>query len=499
MTHHSPALRLFLLLPLLALPGCQSDRTLAEEWSRRAEQHLAQQLEAAPASGSNSTADLSPTPAAIDAVTAQTLGDVEACVSLAMSRHPLIRSGAFRVQRLLAREPQARSLDDPMLESMALGEMAQTAAGEMMYTVGVSQKLPFPGKLGLRAQAARQEAQQAQAQLEVTRRQIALQTRSAWWRHYLIGQQESITRQSRQVLASFEQIAQTRVRAGQGAQTQLLRLGVELGNLDARLIDLAQQRQSAAAELNELLSRPTDAPVPVPAQIDASTALTQQQLPEQLDKLLTEAATQHPRLAAARAMVAQYRTQLRLARLERFPDLTTGVSYAAVDDMGISPVANGKDQWWVTLGINIPLWQPKLAAAEHEALAGVGEGLTELQAAHNQIARAVRDAVARVLAQAQLVDLFEQRIVPQARQTLDLSITAYTAGSADFVLLLDNWRQLLDLELMQQGNVTQLQIARAQLLEALGRPPELVPPEAAAPGSSAALLAPTLTQEPSHD
>lgn len=489
MTHRSPTLRLFLLTPLLALPGCQSDRTLVEEWSRRAEQHLAQQVEAAPGSGSNSPADLPTAPAVADAVTPQTLGDVEACVSLALSRHPLIRSGEFRVQRLLAREPQARSLDDPMLESMAVGEMAQTAAGEMMYSVGVSQKLPFPGKLGLRAQAASQEAQQAQAQLEATRRQIALQTRSAWWRHYLIGQQETITRQSRQVLASFEQIAQTRVRAGQGAQTQLLRLGVELGNLDARLIDLAQQRQSAAAELNELLNRPTDAALPVPASLDASVALTQQQLPEQLDKLLAEAATQHPRLAAARAMVAQYRTQLRLARLERFPDLTAGVSYAAVDDQGISPVANGKDQWWVTLGVNIPLWQPKLEAAEHEALAGVGEGLTELQAAHNQIARAVRDAVARVLAQAQLVDLFEQRIVPQARQTLDLSITAYTAGNADFLLLLDNWRQLLDLELMQQGNVTQLQIARAQLLEALGRPAQVqpLPP------------APTPTQELSHE
>jgi cobalt-zinc-cadmium efflux system outer membrane protein len=79
-----------------------------------------------------------------------------------------------------------------------------------------------------------------------------------------------------------------------------------------------------------------------------------------------------------------------------------------------------------------------------------------------------------------LIVLFEQDILPKARQTLEVSSRAYNVGEVDFLQLLDNWRQLLRYELSHRRLEATFRQTLAELERVVGgiaarSPPALQP------------------------
>lgn len=383
-------------------------------------------------------------------------------VRLALERNPGIAAAEQKVLRLAQHVPQVTSLDDPMLMVSPIGEMAETAAGQVGTMTGVSQKLPFPGKLNARGRVATQEAAMAAAELDQVRLQVVSDTRRAYWSYYYSTQAIQITRENRDLLAQFRQIAESRFKTGAATEQDVLRASVELSNLDNELLTLGQRRDTAVAMLNSLLDRPVDAALPPPR------AAVLNQLELQLNRLLSEALRDNPELEKVRQRIEGERQKLRLARLNRWPDLTIGANYNFVDDQGLAMSANGKDQWWISFGINLPVWFDKLDAAEREAHRGILEALADLKNTNDRVAFRVQDALARVQTQQRQVILFRDVIIPQARQTLDASSAGYRAGKLDFLTLVDNWRKLINFELVYQQNLSQLEQSLADLEQIVG-------------------------------
>jgi len=385
-------------------------------------------------------------------------------VDLAMARNPRVLAAERRVQRLRARVPQATSLDDPVLQVAPIGEMAETAAGEVRVMTGLSQKLPFPGKRSARGAVAAAEADAAEAALAEVRLEVAAQVRRAYWSRYDAVRAVEVTERSQALLRQLYDAVEARYRAAAVPQAQLLRVGVELDSLQTELLTLRQRRATAAARLNALLNRAPTAPLPEvePVQLAAVDL--------RLERWLRAAAT-HPAVERWRAESAAYRHRLRLARLDRWPDFTLSGNYNAVDDDGLAASANGDDQWWIGVGVTLPIWQGKRRAAIREAVRGMGEAAAELTAAENELTYQVQDALARIESQHEAARLLRDDILPKARQTVDVSLTGYRSGEVDFLDLLDNWQALLRFERLYHQNVAQLEQALADLQRAVGERP----------------------------
>ena len=383
-------------------------------------------------------------------------------VELALRRNPAIRAARQKVSRLSERIPQATSLPDPMLTLSPIGEMAETAAGQMSLMAGVSQKLPYPGKLEARGRIAAQGVAMAAQDLEATRLAVMADTRQAFWSYYFAVRAIEVTDQSRTLLDQFRTIAQSKNKVGTATQQDVLRASVELSNLDNELITWRQRQTTAVAMLNSLLDRPVTASLPKPQ------ALQLRELTLELETLLAEAGRSNPMIRKVHERIDAGRQRLALAKLNRKPDLVAMANYTAVDDQGLAPMANGKDQWWLGFGLNLPIWTGKLDAAENEARRGILEGLADLNNAHNRIAFSVQDALVKVETQQRLVILFRDVIAHQADQTVEASFAGYRTGTLDFLTLVSNWRKLLDFQLTYHRNLAQLEKDFAQLQEAVG-------------------------------
>lgn len=386
----------------------------------------------------------------------------EEYVTLALARNPAIRAAEAKVRRMSERGQQARSLDDPMLTVAPFGEMAETAAGQVGVMTSLSQRLPLPAKLDARGRIAELEAAQAQEELQQVRLQVAVDTRRAYWTYFFASRAIQTIDESRSLLLQLRDVADAQFRAGQRNQQDVLRAAAELGNLDTELRVLAQRRDTAAAMLRQLI----DAPLSLPLSAPAATA--DEDVVVQRDVLLARAAQINPALRRIAVRMTQFEQQQRLANLNRWPDLTVSASYNLVEGEGLSPVANGSDQWWVGLGINLPIWKEKYDAAEREAIFGRLEAASDLAAERNRVSFRVEDALLRLESQREVLRLLRGQVIPDARAAVEAAAATYRIGAGDFLTLVDNWRKLLGYQVMEHQVVANLEQALADLQQAVG-------------------------------
>jgi outer membrane protein TolC len=86
----------------------------------------------------------------------------------------------------------------------------------------------------------------------------------------------------------------------------------------------------------------------------------------------------------------------------------------------------------------------------------------------NMIASDVQNSLVKIETNRNLVDLYQNTVIPQAEQTLQSTIAAYQTGKTEFLMLIDAYRMLLMSRLdfyMSKMNFLQSQ---AQLEQAVG-------------------------------
>jgi outer membrane protein TolC len=383
---------------------------------------------------------------------------VEQLVSKALIHHPSLTAAQQKITRLQAKVPQEHALPDPKARISA-GNLAETAAGQVSTMAGLEQQIPFPGKRRAKALAAQKEADAGRAELDNLKLRIAERVRFAYWDYYLAHQNQRISRENKEVLQTVQEIVQARVKANQGTQADLLRIATEVSKVDQQLITARQQISSTKARLNALLNRPAGSRLPYPKRSSAPSS-------SNLNWLIARAESSHPSVKAGQARLTAFEHRLHKARLDAYPDFLIGAQHARVSNSGLSPVANGDDQTMLTLGITLPLWQKPRRAKIREANAGIAEMQAGVANSRAELRQRVEDAWFRAKASRKIISLFDQRLLPDARQAHELSLQAYSAGKQSFVDVLDTWRLLLTLQLQQEGNRASLGKAYASLKSA---------------------------------
>jgi len=362
---------------------------------------------------------------------------IESFVTVALERNPAIRRAVREIERLGFRVPQVTSLPDPMIDFMPpTGDMTETAAGMLDAGIGISQEVPFPGKLRRRGEAAEQDVRIAFARLADMRLQTGVDVANAYYDHYLATVSAEITRESQQLLRTLRDVAAARFRVGEATQQDVLRAEVEEYAVSAELIETEQRRASAAARLNGLMNRPVDAALP------AHVAFELEAVAWRLDEALRFATKANPRLARVREEARQRMIEIELARLEAYPDLQLGFSYNFIGP-GMSPVADGSDNWAIPLGINLPIWRQRLRAKVLEANARALSSVEQYDEIRNLVAVGIHDALARIDVQYRRARILRDLIAPRARQAVDVSTAAYRVGDVEFDAIVENWRSWL--------------------------------------------------------
>ena len=115
-----------------------------------------------------------------------------------------------------------------------------------------------------------------------------------------------------------------------------------------------------------------------------------------------------------------------------------------------------------------PYDQMAQVVAVRSAEAGAVASARNYDAMKDATLEEVTDLFARTNSHQQMLTLFEEDILPKARQTLQVSSQAYNVGEVDFLQLIDNWRQLLRYEVNYRRLEANLRQSLADLEQAVG-------------------------------
>ncbi|MDQ7002860.1 MAG: TolC family protein, partial [Ghiorsea sp.] len=173
---------------------------------------------------------------------------------------PLLQAQKSRVRALAFKPVQAASLPDPVVSLGAISFPMDTwKRGQENMTqlqVGISQALPFPGKLGLLEDAARFAAKAGQEDVAEITLQLLSQVQMRWWNLFYLDKALVIVNKNKSLLRQFIKIAETKYKTGKGLQQDVLLAQLELSKLLDSEMQWQSMRKSEQARLNALLNQP---------------------------------------------------------------------------------------------------------------------------------------------------------------------------------------------------------------------------------------------------
>ena len=350
-----------------------------------------------------------------------------------LARNPELAAARKQWEAATNRITPARSLDDPIL-SVQLWNFPQTfnvtQTGNSIF--GLSQNLPFPGKLGLKGEVASRSADMTEQAVHAKERELVARLKQAYYDLFLMQKTIQIHHEQVELLRQFFEIANTKFRAGKGSQADVLKAQVELSLLQQQLPVLEQRRKTAGAMLNTLLDRDPSLPLglaqePSPLPID-----------QPLDDLHRLALNDRPELKAAELDVQRSEQSRALAQRQYYPDFNVAFqrfqNYQANDGFGA----------YVAMSIPFAFWtKPKYDAGVQEAAAAVSVAQAQQHTLENLTRFQVDDLLAKLRATDQVATLYRTTILPQAEQSVESARVGYRVGKGSFLDLIDaqrTWR-----------------------------------------------------------
>src|SRR5216684_5958479 len=246
---------------------------------------------------------------------------------------------------------QVSTLPDPQfnLQHLSVGSPRPFAGytnSDFAYLgLGVSQDIPYPGKLRLKGDIAKREADVSQQQFESVRRSILAGVKSAYFQLAYLSKTLGILESDGELLQQVEKAADARYRSGMGNQHDLLQAQVERTKLLREITMHHLEVAKLQAQIKQLLNRPQTSPDIEPS------ALPETPLPYTFEELLSATKAQNPEISGAEKMVERQKLQVDLARKDFYPDFNVQYMWQRTDPTQF------RAYYMLSFGVRVPIYR----------------------------------------------------------------------------------------------------------------------------------------------
>lgn len=363
---------------------------------------------------------------------------LERLLQEAMQRSPGLQAKKRAYEAARGRVISAWLPDDPMFGVDLEGQPDLFRFGRRMNAeYMVAQTIPFPTTLLLRGQAASKDAQIAYQRYKEEERDIAWHLEQPYYELYLTKKTQDALRDVRMLLETLARAVQARYETNRASQQDLLKTHIELAKIDNELFAVTQQEHLAEAHVSHLLDRSLETRYRLaPEEPAAWLGFSRPEL-EQV------AMATRPELKALELGIARAKISRALARTSWLPDLTGRWEARQFKGEG------GLREHDTFIGVTVPVWSLlKGAGGEWEsAQREVQEAKAMYAEMKNEVLLAVHEAHVKVKIAEHALQVYEQSILPQARQQVGVALASYEAGRTEFLDLIDAERTLKDVQI----------------------------------------------------
>jgi outer membrane protein TolC len=354
-------------------------------------------------------------------------------IELALTGNPGLAEIRARAESMSAVPSQEGTLPDPEIKFGALylptNSFSLRQDDFTMMEVGISQEIPFPGKLALREKIAEQEALAAADSVDEARLRLVREVKQGWWRLFYYDRALNLLDESEHFFQQLIDITQAKYKVGKGAQQDVLLAQLELSKLKDEKLNLVSMRHGQEARLNALLDRTPEMSVRIPSEAEFK-------LPVLVESALQDKALQiRPLFAKHRKMLDAALAKVDLAKRGFYPDFTISAGY---DIRQNTPAGQSRSDFAsVQLSVNVPIYvNRKQAKAVDQRQSELLQEQYALQDDHHKIQAEIAAKTAEYQHAKEKLLLLEHEIIPQTQQTVNSLLAGYQVSRTDFTDLL---------------------------------------------------------------
>lgn len=388
---------------------------------------------------------------------------LDSLIDEALNNNPQIQVSYNNWKAAEYKVKQVKSLPDPMARYTYLGENIETRVGPQEAKYGLSQKIPFPGKLKLKAKAQSKHADMFKEKYKATKREVIKNIKFVYYDVFWIDKAIQITEEEKSILESLEKVAQRRYESNLTPQQDVIKVQVELSRLIKTLFLLKQNRKSLVAKMNSILNRPKG------TRLGSVSRLKPQEFQYQLDHLHKIAKDSRQELLMASLNIEKAEYEKSLASLDYFSDFTLSFDYIQVGSGHTTMSNDGQDAWMGGVAINIPIWFNKLRAQIKEKETKLEASKKNYQNVENSVAYEIEDLYFKIITYKDIISLYKTALIPQTEQSFAAAKTGYEAGKVDFLNWLDSERVFLQTRLAYYKTIVDYQKSIAFLERIVGK------------------------------
>ena len=359
---------------------------------------------------------------------------------------------------------QVSTLPDPQvtLQHFSVGSprpFAGYSNSDFAYIgFGISQDLPYPGKLKLKGETAQQDAAISRNKLETVRRSVLEQVKEAYYQIAYVQQTLEVLDRNDKLLEQVEKIADARYRVGEGSQQDILKSQLERTKLLREVAHHHELMNSQQALLRKLLNRPPGSP-------DISTEpLVETPLAYTSDELLAKVRTENPEVASQQETVKKQSLQVEIARKDRYPDFS-------VQYMWQHTAEPFRDYYMLSVSARIPIYRrrklnPEMTQAVEELNRSRREYESQIQTAYFD----VRNQYLAAETASQMLKIYREGLIPQALAAYQSGLTSYQSGGVDFETLFSSFLDVLNFDGEYWKTLMEHETALARIEQITGVP-----------------------------
>jgi cobalt-zinc-cadmium efflux system outer membrane protein len=382
-----------------------------------------------------------------------------------LGRNPALKAAQAKWQAMKARVPQAAAWEDLRAQGMSRVQryvsIPPNAFMDQSFTL--QQEVPITGKNRSRARGATAEAGAAFEEFRRTQLDVVSRARAAFYRLSNGYAQLEVNRRNVELLNQFAKISRDRYEVGNAAQTDVLTALTDAAKLIEMESDILQRISNAQTEMNVLMNRVPQAPLGEPA------TLPFESMRFSLPQLQAMAIAARPEVQRAASRVEAEKFRVQLANRQWVPDPAVAVQAQRYNEAN-----QAVSELDVGVSIPLPFLNPrKYSAAVVEAQRNREAAEHELENARSETLGLVRDQLTKIQTAAHHYELYRDKIVPLARQTVQSNRVAYETSSGNFLALITAQRVLQDAESDALNHLAEYQIALAELDAIVGIEPRV--------------------------
>ncbi len=249
--------------------------------------------------------------------------------------------------------------------------------------------------------------------------------------------------------------------SGKNDMVNLLRLQIEIHELENKLALLQDQLVTDKVSFNRYLNRTSS------SEVFTGDSLTELPIPSDI-LTLADGLVNHPMVKMYEAESEANSSKLAMVKQMGYPMVGLGLNYSVIQKRdGVPQMMNGNDMIMPMITLTLPIYRNKYKAMRHEAESARDASTASAENVTNDLRVNLQETMQNLNDAGRRVKLNKEQAM-LADQSVQLLITSFSASGTDFEEVLRMEQQLLDYQFKQVEAVVDENTAIARLVYLTG-------------------------------